>query len=145
MGRLESPPLKSPRIVAIPIAFNEELKIASVLDRFAEVNELTLRSFEDRLQIGLHKSSSKKARRSFNTAYKAEGAAIRTAYQWTARGYDICVIMADSDNDRAAEIFRLIQPITEGTLFDSLPHSYTCNNCSPASTHPPCRDRLGPT
>lgn len=24
--------------------------------------------------------------------------------------------MADSDNDRAAEIFRLIQPITEGTL-----------------------------
>ncbi len=48
MGRLEFPTLKSPRIVAIPIAFNEELKIAGVLDRFAEVNELTLRSFEDR-------------------------------------------------------------------------------------------------
>ena len=116
MGCLEFPPLKSPRIVAIPIAFNEELKIGNVLDRFADVKGVDIAVLDDGStdrtpQVIIEKGAMliQHAKRS------GAGAAIRTAYRWAAeRGYDICVIMAGNDKDRAAEIFRLIQPITEG-------------------------------
>jgi dolichol-phosphate mannosyltransferase len=47
MGSLEFPRLTSPRIVAIPIAFNEERKIGSVLDRFAEVEGVDVAVLDD--------------------------------------------------------------------------------------------------
>jgi len=47
MSPVEFSPITSPRIVAIPIAFNEEQKIGSVLDRFAEVQGVDIAVLDD--------------------------------------------------------------------------------------------------
>jgi dolichol-phosphate mannosyltransferase len=116
MGRLEFPPLKAPRIVAIPIAFNEELKIGSVLDRFADVEGVDIAVLDDGSTDRTPQIIVEKGAMLIQHGERGgAGAAIRTAYRWASeRGYDICVIMAGNDKDRPAEIFRLIQPITEG-------------------------------
>jgi glycosyltransferase involved in cell wall biosynthesis len=116
MGPFEFPPLKSPRIVAIPIAFNEELKIGSVLDRFAEVKGVDIAVLDDGSTDRTPQVIVEKGAMLIQHAKRSgAGAAIRTAYRWAGEhGYDICVIMAGNDKDRAAEIFRLIQPIAEG-------------------------------
>ena len=116
MSTLEFPPLRTPRIVAIPIAFNEELKIGSVLDRFAEVEGVDVAVLDDGSTDRTPEIIVQKGAMLIqHTQRGGAGAAIRTAYRWAAeRGYDICVIMAGNDKDRPAEIFRLIEPIAEG-------------------------------
>ena len=110
------PSMTSPRIVAIPIAFNEEKKIGSVLDRFAEVEGVDVAVMDDGSTDRTPEVIlEKKAMLIQHGERSGAGAAIRTAYRWAQeRGYDICVIMAGNDKDRAAEIFRLIDPIREG-------------------------------
>lgn len=116
MPLLQFPPLKKPRIVAIPIAFNEELKIGSVLDRFADVEGVDVAVLDDGStdrtpEIIVEKGAMLIQHKERGGA----GAAIRTAYHWARqRNYDICVIMAGNDKDRPAEIFRLIDPIAQG-------------------------------
>jgi dolichol-phosphate mannosyltransferase len=116
MPSLEFPPLRSPRIVAIPIAFNEELKIGSVLERFAEVEGVDVAVLDDGSTDRTPEIILEKGAMLIQHPQRGgAGAAIRTAYRWAAeRGYDICVIMAGNDKDRPAEIFRLIEPITDG-------------------------------
>src|SRR5262245_21693211 len=116
MEASEFPPMTSPRIVAIPIAFNEEKKIGSVLDRFAEVKGVDDAVLDDGSTDRTPQVIvEKKAMLIQHAKRSGAGAAIRTAYGWaTDRGYDICVIMAGNDKDRPSEIFRLIDPISEG-------------------------------
>lgn len=116
MPPVEFPPITSPRIVAIPIAFNEEKKIGSVLDRFAEVQGVDVAVLDDGSTDGTpHVICEKGAMLIQHSERAGAGAAIRTAYRWARdRGYDICVIMAGNDKDRPSEIFRLIDPISEG-------------------------------
>jgi dolichol-phosphate mannosyltransferase len=116
MQSLQFPPLTAARIVAIPIAFNEERKIGSVLDRFAEVEGIDVAVLDDGSTDRTPKIIVEKGAMLIQHAERGgAGAAIRTAYRWAAeRNYDICVIMAGNDKDRPAEISRLTQPIAEG-------------------------------
>ena len=116
MGSRQFPPLQAPRIVAIPIAFNEELKIGSVLDRFADVEGVDVAVLDDGSTDRTPEIIIEKGAMLIQHSQRGgAGAAIRTAYQWAReRDYDICVIMAGNDKDRPAEIFRLIDPINEG-------------------------------
>jgi len=113
---LQFPPLAAPRIVAIPIAFNEERKIGSVLDRFAEVKGIDIAVLDDGSTDRTAEVIVEKGAMLIQHSQRGgAGAAIRTAYRWAAeRKYDICVIMAGNDKDRPAEISRLTQPIAEG-------------------------------
>jgi dolichol-phosphate mannosyltransferase len=116
MQSLQFPPLTAARIVAIPIAFNEERKIGSVLDRFAEVKGIDVAVLDDGSTDRTPEIIVEKGAMLIQHAERGgAGAAIRTAYRWAAeRNYDICVIMAGNDKDRPAEISRLTQPIAEG-------------------------------
>jgi glycosyltransferase involved in cell wall biosynthesis len=116
MAALRFPPITSPRIVAIPIAYNEEKKIGSVLDRFAEVEGVDVAVMDDGSNDRTPQVIvEKKAMLIQHAERSGAGAAIRTAYRWARdHGYDICVIMAGNDKDRASEIFRLVDPIRQG-------------------------------
>ena len=116
MQSLQFPPLTAPRIVAIPIAFNEERKIGLVLDRFAEVKGIDIAVLDDGSTDRTPEVIVQKGAMLIQHSQRGgAGAAIRTAYRWAAeRDYDICVIMAGNDKDRPPEISRLTQPIAEG-------------------------------
>lgn len=116
MASISFPPLSNPRIIAIPIAFNEELKIGRVLDRFLDVTGVDVAVLDDgstdRTPEIIREKNAMLIQHSMRCG---AGAAIRTAYRWAReRGYDICVVMAGNDKDRPSEIFRLIEPIAEG-------------------------------
>lgn len=104
------------RIVAIPIAFNEELKIGRVLDRFVDVQGIDIAVLDDGSTDRTPDIvQEKNAMLIQHTHRQGAGAAIRTAYAWAReREYDVCVIMAGNDKDRPAEIQRLIDPIVSG-------------------------------
>jgi dolichol-phosphate mannosyltransferase len=101
----------------MPIAFNEERKIGSVLDRFAELDApVDVAVFDDGSTDGTPDVVRGKG---FGLVshdrQRGVGAAIRTAYGWArAQGYDVCVVMAGNDKDRPAEIPRLVEPIVRG-------------------------------
>jgi dolichol-phosphate mannosyltransferase len=107
--------IRQARILAVPIAFNEEQKIGRVLDRFTPdlVDEILViddASTDRTPQVIVEKGAkiiSHKSRRGV-------GAAIRTAIEYArAEGFDIIVILAGNDKDRPTEIPRLIKPIVE--------------------------------
>jgi dolichol-phosphate mannosyltransferase len=103
------------RTLAVPIAYNEEHKIGSVIDRFtrSDVTDIVLmddastdntpRVVKDKgLKVISHKEQ------------KGVGSAIRTAIEYAIEnGYDVLIILAGNDKDRPAEIPRLINPIIE--------------------------------
>ena len=106
----------TPRVVAIPIAFNEEHAIGSVLDRLEEVSDVDTAVVDDG---STDQTAAVVRRRGVSLIGRPKrggaGAAIRTAYEWARnRGYEICVILAGNDKDRPAEIHRLIDPIVAG-------------------------------
>ena len=102
------------RILAVPVAFNEDKKIGSVLKRFEGVpglDEILLlddASTDDTPAIarrmGIKVLSQPKR--------QGVGAAIRRAIRYAeANGFDILVVLAGNDKDRPAEIHRLTDPI----------------------------------
>jgi dolichol-phosphate mannosyltransferase len=106
---------RSFRILAVPITFNEEKKIGSVIDRFnrSDVTEILVMddgSTDNTPQIVLEKGVkilSHKRR-------CGVGAAIRTVIDYArSNGFDILVILAGNDKDRPQEIPRLLKPIIE--------------------------------
>jgi acetyltransferase-like isoleucine patch superfamily enzyme len=109
-------PIPHARVVAVPVAFNEKGKIERVLDRFEGVSGVDIVVVDD----GSTDSTpdivrSKGVALISHAERRGVGASIRTAYDWArTRGYDICVIMAGNDKDRAGEIHRLIDPIRRG-------------------------------
>jgi dolichol-phosphate mannosyltransferase len=101
------------RVVAIPIAFNEEHAIGRVLSRFEDIKGVTVAVVDDastdRTPAIVQERGVTLIRR---TGRGGAGAAVRTAYAWAReQGYEICVIMSGNDKDRPSEIPRLVDPI----------------------------------
>lgn len=103
------------RVVASPIAFNEELKIGRVLERFPPgvVDDIVV--IDDASTDGTPGVIA-----GFGVATlrhevrQGAGAAIRSAIRHARQnGFGILVIMAGNDKDRPAEIPRLVKPILE--------------------------------
>ncbi len=103
------------KVVASPIAFNEESKIGKVLERFPPgvVDDIVV--IDDASTDG---TPGVIARFGVNTfrheVRRGAGAAIRSAIRHARRnGFEILVIMAGNDKDRPGEIPRLVKPIVE--------------------------------
>lgn len=102
------------RVLAVPVAFNEEKKIRSVFGRFKEARGVD--------QILLLDDASTDATpdvaREMGIAVLSQpkrngvGAAIRRAIRYAEENhFDILVILAGNDKDRPAEIPALVEPI----------------------------------
>ena len=106
---------RSLRVLAVPVAFNEEKKIGRVLDRFVAGLVDAVLVVDDGstdgtpqvvLQKGVLLLSHEKRR--------GVGAAIRSAVTYArANAFDVLVIVAGNDKDRPAEIPRLVKAIVE--------------------------------
>ncbi|MFT5208271.1 MAG: dolichol-phosphate mannosyltransferase, partial [Candidatus Omnitrophota bacterium] len=104
------------KVLAAPIAFNEEKKIISVFKRFEGVTAAD--------KIMLMDDGSTDNTRSViegmgyevltQAQRKGVGSAIRTLIYYAIKeGYDVLVILAGNDKDRPIEMTRLIQPIED--------------------------------
>jgi dolichol-phosphate mannosyltransferase len=101
------------KTIAVPIAFNEEKKICSVLDRFTPglVDEIAV--VDDGSDDGTQQVIRDKGATVLEHKQRmGAGASIRTAIRYAQKNnYDIIVIMAGNDKDRPIEIPRLTDPI----------------------------------
>ena len=107
---------KSLRVLATPIAFNEEAKIGAVVDRCLAVPGVDFAVVDDGSTDRTPAIIRAKGVRCLRHGERrGVGAAIRTAVQAArAEGYDVLVVMAGNDKDRPDEIPRLVAPIAEG-------------------------------
>lgn len=108
------------RILAVPVAFNEEKKIRSVLERFKNVQGID----EVLLLNDASTDSTPSVARELGykvlsqTKRQGVGAAIRKAIRYAEENhFDILVILAGNDKDRPNEIHRLTDAIKEGYDF----------------------------
>ena len=117
MRRVPPPtPIATPRIVAIPIAFNEAHAIGRVIDRLHQVPGVDVAVVDDGSTDGTASVIRRHGARAIAwPVQRGAGAAIRAGYAWArAHGYDICVILSGNDKDRPAEIPTLVGPIVSG-------------------------------
>lgn len=115
-GPSQPRPILAPRVVAIPVAFNEAHVIGRELDRFQDVRGVDVAVVDD---SSTDETAAVVRARGVTLIARAArggaGAAIRSAYAWAReRGYDVCVIMSGNDKDRPGEIPLLVEPITKG-------------------------------
>jgi dolichol-phosphate mannosyltransferase len=104
------------KILAAPIAFNEEKKIGSVCDRLNEAAVDKRVLLDDASTDGTSEVARQKG---FEVIRQPErrgvGAGIRTVIRYAEKnGFDIVVIMAGNDKDRPHEIPLLTGPIEHG-------------------------------
>jgi len=103
------------RILALPVCFNEEKKIGSVLDRFQPglVDEVVV--VDDASTDGSVAEIKKRGVRVVSHPRRmGVGAAIRTGIRLAQKeNFDILVVLAGNDKDRPAEIPALTKPILE--------------------------------
>ncbi len=102
------------RILAVPVAFNEEKKIGSVLSRFKWVrgiDEILL--MDDASTDGTKKIAEDMGVKVLTQPKRSGvGAAIRRAIRYAEENhFDVIVILAGNDKDRPPEIHRLTEPI----------------------------------
>lgn len=103
------------KTLAASIAFNEEKKIGSVLDRFTPglVDEIVVvndASTDRTAEVIREKGATLLS----HDRRRGAGAAIRTAIRYAQqRGYDVIVILAGNDKDRPSEIPRLLAAIRD--------------------------------
>ena len=104
------------RVVAMPVTFNEEKKIGSVLDRFRPADVERIVVVDDGSTDGTPQAiAARGAGILRHEVRRGVGAAIRTGLNWArAQGFDVAVIVAGNDKDRPQEIPRLLEPIAEG-------------------------------
>jgi dolichol-phosphate mannosyltransferase len=109
----------TPKVLVVPVAFNEKIKLSNVIERFLKSRTRTEADYlivDDGSDDGTTEMiagykdkgvlSIKHPRRS------GVGAAIRTGINYArTHGYDIIVIMAGNDKDNPEEIPQLLQPI----------------------------------
>ena len=111
-----SKPSSTLKVLAVPIAFNEEGKIGRVLDRFPPNVVDAIAVVDDASTDGTPQVISEKgAIHLRHERQSGAGAAIRTAIRYAReQGYDALVILAGNDKDRPAEIPRLLEPLISG-------------------------------
>jgi len=106
---------RSLRVLAVPVAFNEEKKIGSVLDRFVDglVDEILV--VDDGSTDGTPRVVLQKGVRLLShEKRRGVGAGIRSAVRYArANAFDVLVILAGNDKDRPTEIPRLVKAIAE--------------------------------
>lgn len=111
-----------PRILVCPVAFNEEVKLKSVIERFLKsrvhqkVDYLIVDDGSTDGTTALIQSYVSSGVKTIKHAKRSGvGAAIRTAINYGRQmGYGIIVIMAGNDKDNPEEIPFLIEPIIHG-------------------------------
>ncbi len=103
------------RTLAVPIAYNEEKKIGSVIDRFNRDDVTDIVLMDDASSDNTPLVVKKKGIEVIShKEQKGVGSAIRTIIKYaTDNNYDVLIILAGNDKDRPAEIPRLINPIIE--------------------------------
>ena len=107
------------KILVCPVAFNENVKLKSVIKRFLECKsrgKVDYLIVDDASSDGTTEMIQSFANDGVQTIKHQQrsgvGAAIRTAIKHAkANGYDILVVMAGNDKDNPEEISRLIDPI----------------------------------
>jgi len=101
------------KILAAPIAHNEEKKIGSVLKRFRGVAVDELLLIDDASTDGTPQVARDLGVKVLShPERKGVGSAIRTAIQYARQnGFGVLVILAGNDKDRPPEIPRLVEPI----------------------------------
>lgn len=104
------------RVLAVPVVYNEEKKIGSVLDRFTPglVDEIVV--VDDGSTDGSPREVERRGVKVIrHDRQRGVGAAIRTGIHYAREhGYDVIVILAGNDKDRPSEIPLLIEKIREG-------------------------------
>ena len=106
--------MSSLRILAVPVAFNEEKKIGSVLKRFEGVTGVDQILLLDDASTDGTKSVAEQMGIKVLSQPKRSGvgSAIRRAIRYAqSNGFDVLVVLAGNDKDRANEIHRLVEPI----------------------------------
>ncbi len=109
----------TPKVLVVPVAFNEKIKLGSVIERFLKSQMPSKADYlivDDGSDDGTTEMiASYKDRGVMSVKHQQRrgvGAAIRTGVEY-ARGhkYDIIVIMAGNDKDNPQEIPQLLAPI----------------------------------
>ena len=109
------------KILVCPVAFNEHIKLKSVIERFLKSPNYKLMDYlivDDCSDDGTTEMIQSYRASGVETIKHQKrsgvGAAIRTAIKHArAKGYEILVIMAGNDKDNPNEITRLTGPITK--------------------------------
>lgn len=112
------------KILVCPIAFNENVKLKSVIERFLSSPS---RNFADYLVIDdcstdgttemIQSFAAQEVQTIKHEKRSGVGAAIRTAIRYAQKqGYEVLVIMAGNDKDNPNEIERLVDPILKDGL-----------------------------
>jgi dolichol-phosphate mannosyltransferase len=103
------------KVLAAPVVFNEEVKIARVVDRFTPGLADEVIVVDDGSTDGSRQAvESRGIRVVAHGRRRGVGAAIRTAIDYgREHGFDVLVVLAGNDKDRPPEIPRLVRPIAE--------------------------------
>lgn len=114
--KVSQPAPRRLKVLATPIAFNEEAKIGSVVDRFNRADIDRIMVYDDG---STDRTAAVVRERGVEVISGGQrrgvGAAIRTVIHRARReGFDVLVILAGNDKDRPQEIPRLLKPIQEG-------------------------------
>jgi dolichol-phosphate mannosyltransferase len=108
-----------PKVLVVPVAYNERIKLANVIERFLKSQMLSRADYlivDDGSNDGTTEMiASYKDRGVMSVKHphrRGVGAAIRTGIEYARmHGYDIIVIMAGNDKDNPQEIPQLLEPI----------------------------------
>jgi dolichol-phosphate mannosyltransferase len=109
-------------ILVCPVAYNEHIKLKSVIERFLSSNFMGCADFlvvddgsTDDTQDIIRSFQDKDVQTIRHAARRGVGAAIRTAINHArAKGYDVIVIMSGNDKDDPNEIAGLVDAVIKG-------------------------------
>ncbi len=103
------------KVLAMPVAFNEEKKIGSVVDRFTPGLVDKIIVLDDGSTDGTPAEvRSRGIEVVSHDRQRGVGAAIRTGIRYAqSNGFDVLVVLAGNDKDRPTEIPELLRPIRE--------------------------------
>jgi len=108
-----------PKVLVVPVAYNEKIKLGNVIQRFldsqmpSQADYLIVDDGSDDGTTEMIASFKDQGVMSVkHPQRRGVGAAIRTGIEYaSAHGYDIIVIMAGNDKDNPQEIPQLLEPI----------------------------------